>query len=314
MRLGTNGGNAPRPESVYGGMRTGALAAAVVWGVAASACTVTLDSQSEILREEKQFKVSGTPTLRVTTFDGSIEIQGWDKPHVVIEIEKRGADKQALEDLQVTTTQNGDTIELEVKRPRAESFRGIGLHRTAAARLIVSVPRHANINARSGDGSIKIERVSGKLELRTSDGSIRATNVSGEMSFDTNDGSVAVENAEGRLAVDTGDGSVNVTGKLTAVKLHTGDGSVVYRAEPGSAMADDWDITTGDGTVSVYLPAGFGAELDAHTGDGAIRSEIAGIESRPREGARRTLTGRIGDGGRLLRIRTGDGTIRLGTN
>ena len=33
-------------------------------------------------------------------------------------------------------------------------------------------------------------------------------------------------------------------------------------------MADDWDITTGDGSVSLYLPSDFGAELDAHTGDG----------------------------------------------
>ena len=34
-------------------------------------------------------------------------------------------------------------------------------------------------------------------------------------------------------------------------------------------MADDWDITTGDGSVSLYLPSDFGAELDAHTGDGS---------------------------------------------
>lgn len=282
--------------------------------MAASACTVTVDSHSEILREEKQFKVSGTPTVRLTTFDGSIEIQGWDKPHVVVEIEKRGGSRQALDDLEVKAHQNGDVIELEVKRPRSESFRGIGLHRAAYARLVVSVPHKANIDARSGDGSIKVDRVSGKIELRTSDGSIRASEIAGELSLDTNDGSVTVENAEGKLVVDTGDGSVNVTGKLAAVRLHTGDGSVVYRADPGSAMADNWEITTGDGTVSIYLPPGFGAELDAHTGDGAIRSEIDGLDSPARDSARRTLKGRIGDGGKLLRIRTGDGSIRLRTN
>ena len=282
--------------------------------MAASACTVTVDSHSEIVREEKQFKVSGTPTVRLTTFDGSIEIQGWDKAHVAVEIEKRGASRKALDDLEVKTAQNGDLIELEVKRPRAESFQGIGLHRSATARLIVSVPRQANIHARSGDGSIRVERVTGKLELRTGDGSIRATNVAGELSLDTNDGSVTVEHAEGTLFVDTGDGSVNVTGKLAAVKLHTGDGSVAYRADPGSAMADNWEITTGDGTVSVYLPPGFGAEVDAHTGDGAIRSEIDGLDAPSRESARRSLKGRIGEGGKLLRIRTGDGSIRLRTN
>jgi DUF4097 and DUF4098 domain-containing protein YvlB len=281
--------------------------------LSAAGCTVTVDSHSEILREEKQFKVTGMPDVRLTTFDGGIEIQGWDKPHVSVEIEKRGPSRQALEQLEVVSSQNGNLIELEVKRPRSESFSGIGLHQTAYAKLIVSVPLNSHIRARSGDGSIRIERVNGRIELRTSDGSIRASEVTGELSFDTSDGSVTVDRAQGRLAVDTGDGSVSVTGRLASVKLHTGDGSVVYRAESGAAMADNWDITTGDGTVSVYLPPGFSAELDAHTGDGSIRSEIDGLSS-PSGEARRTLKGTIGGGGRLLRIRTGDGAIRLRTN
>jgi DUF4097 and DUF4098 domain-containing protein YvlB len=295
-------------------MRLAVCGAVVTWGVIASACTVTVDSHSEVLREEKVFKVTGTPSLKLTTFDGAIEIQGWEKPHVVVEIEKRGGSREALDALEVVSQQSGDTIELEVKRPRTESFRGIGLHQSAYARLIVSVPRDANINARSGDGSIKIERVNGKLELRTADGSIRASEVSGELSLDTSDGSVAVDRAEGKLFVDTSDGSVDVAGKFASVKLHTGDGSVVYRAEPGSAMADNWEITTGDGTVSVYLPQEFGAELDAHTGDGSIRSEVDGLPARPHDGSRRSLKGKIGTGGKLLRIRTGDGSIRLRTN
>jgi DUF4097 and DUF4098 domain-containing protein YvlB len=276
-------------------------------------CTVTVDSHSEILREEKQFKVAGTPDVRLTTFDGSIEIQGWDKSHVAIEIEKRGPTRESLDQLEIVSGQNGNVIELEVKKPRSESFQGIGLRQTAYAKLIVSVPRNAHVRARSGDGSIRIERVNGRLELRTGDGSIRAADVTGDLSFDTSDGSVSVERAEGRLSVDTGDGSVSVSGKLAAVKLHTSDGSVVYRADAGAAMTDNWDITTGDGTVSVYLPPGFSADLDAHTGDGSIRSEIDGLDSPPRD-ARRTLKGKIGDGGRTLRIRTGDGSIRLRTN
>jgi len=55
----------------------------------------------------------------------------------------------------------------------------------ASAKLIVSVPRHADIRAKSGDGSIRLERVTGNLELRTGDGSIRATEISGEISLST---------------------------------------------------------------------------------------------------------------------------------
>jgi DUF4097 and DUF4098 domain-containing protein YvlB len=292
----------------------GSLVAAATLG---SACVVSVDSQGQIVREEKRFTVAGTPDLRLITFDGAIEIQSWDKRDVVIEIEKRGATREAVDALEVKSSQQGNRIELEVKKPRAESFSGFGFHHSASARLIVSVPHDVNIIARSGDGGIRIERINGRLELRTGDGSIRASDVSGELILNTGDGSITVEGARGRMELDTGDGGVNVTGRLTAVKLHTGDGSIVYRAEPGSEMSDDWDITTGDGGVTLYLPNGFGADLDAHTGDGAIRSDLdvadgSDVErERDRERSKRTLKGRLGTGGKQIRIRTGDGTIRL---
>ena len=74
---------------------------------------------------------------------------------------------------------------------------------------------------------------------------------------------------------------MNVTGKLTGVRLHTGDGSIVYRAQPGTAMAEDWEITTGDGGVSLYLPSDFSAELDAHTGDGRSATISASSPAGP---------------------------------
>ena len=285
-------------------------------------CVVAVDSHSEIVREEQRFTVDGTADLRVATFDGSIQIQAWDKPDILIEIEKRGPSKDAVAALQVIVEQKGNVIDLEVKRPKNESFSGIGIgiQHTAYARLVVSVPRTTNVRARSGDGSIRIERVNGRIELRTGDGTIRASDVSGDLNFDTGDGSVVVDGAEGQLVVDTGDGSVNVSGKLGGVKLHTGDGSVIYRAQPGSSMTNPWDITTGDGSVTLYLPRDFGADVDAHTGDGRIVNDLGDPLERPdrekerAERDRRTLRGQIGTGGQLLRVRTGDGAIRLKLN
>ena len=294
-------------------MKSSPSAAAVLLGVMSAGCTVAVDSHSEIVREEKRFTVNGVADLRLTTFDGSIRIEAWDKPDILIEIEKRGPSTATLKDLEVVTDRNGDRIELEVKRPRSESYKGLTFHRTPSASLVAWVPRDTNITGRSGDGSIRIERVNGRIELRTADGSITASHVSGELRLDTSDGAIRVADARGRLQVETGDGSVDVGGKLTSVRLHTGDGSIVYRAEQGSAMSDNWDITTGDGSVSVYLPQDFAAELDAHTGDGSIRTDLAGLDSSTRANSRRSLRARIGNGGRVLRIRTGDGAIRLRT-
>lgn len=299
-----------------------AIPAAVLLGIVSTGCTVTVDSHSEIFRDEKRFPVAGIADVRVATFDGAIQIQSWDKPEVLIEIEKRGPSKSAVDGLEVLSTRNGQVIELEVKRPRTESFSGIGIHRTAYASLRIFVPRTTNIRARSGDGSITIEAIEGTLELKTEDGRIRATDVGGTMTFDTGDGSITVDGATGRLSVDTGDGSVNVRGSLNAVKLHTGDGSVTYRAEPGSTMTDPWEITTGDGTVALFLPRNFDADIDAHTGDGRITDDLSidrpvertDGDDRDDRRSRRTLRGTLGAGGKLLRVRTGDGSIRLKQN
>ena len=73
---------------------------------------------------------------------------------MLIEVEKRGPSKTAVDGVEVIATHKGDVIELEVKRPRSESFSGIGMHRTAYARLSVWVPKSTNVRARSGDGAI----------------------------------------------------------------------------------------------------------------------------------------------------------------
>jgi DUF4097 and DUF4098 domain-containing protein YvlB len=271
---------------------------------------VSVDSQAQILRDEKRFEVTGTPEVRVTTFDGSIQIQSWNRPLVVVEIEKRGATREAVEALQVTADQDGNKIEVEVKKPRSETLTAFALRRSASAKLIVSVPEHTNVYAHSGDGSIAIEHVSGRVDLHTGDGSIRANEVSGELTMNTGDGSITVNGAEGALDVETGDGSVQAAGTLNIVKLHSGDGSIVFRAQPGTRMGGDWDISTGDGSVTVSLPENFDGDLDVHTSDGTIRNDFK-LSAPAGENSRRTLKGRLGDGGRQLKIRTGDGSIRL---
>jgi len=284
---------------------------------------VVVDSQGHITREEKRFTVSGTPELKLVTFDGAIEIRAGDGKNVVVEIEKRGPTKESTEELKVESKQDGDRIEVEVKKPAHEVvFFGVG-RMSPTAKLIVTMPRDGNVTARSGDGSIRIEHVHGRLELKTGDGSIRATDIAGQLTLSTGDGSVTLDDVGGDLDVDTGDGSVSVAGKLTTVKLHTGDGSITFRAAAGTFMKDDWSMTTGDGGIALYLPSDFGAELDAHTGDGSIRNELdlkaeAEADDRDRDRDhdrdRRTLKGKLGSGGKLLRIRTGDGSIRLKTS
>jgi DUF4097 and DUF4098 domain-containing protein YvlB len=285
------------------------VAAVLASTVLAGGCVV-VDSQGHIAREEKKFTVTGTPDVHLTTFDGSIEIRSGSGRDVVIEIEKRGPTQEEVDKLQVEAKQDGNRIDVEVKRPAHESVFGIGIHVTPTARLIVTMPGSGNVAARSGDGSIRIDRIKGTLDLRTGDGSIRANSIGGDVTLQTGDGSVALDGITGALDLQTSDGSVTINGTPDVAKVHTGDGSITFRADSGVAMKDDWSFTTGDGSVSLYLPNDFSAQLDASTGDGSVHSELS-VSGTRGEHERRSLQGQIGQGGKLLKIRTGDGTIRL---
>jgi DUF4097 and DUF4098 domain-containing protein YvlB len=262
-------------------------------------------------RDEKHFTVSGKPDVTFTTFDGSIEIRPWDKAEVQVVVEKRGRDKQDVDLIEVKATQDGNRVEVTVTEPKNRGGFNFEFNNHRSAKLFVSLPASSDVSARSGDGSIDIEKVHGKVQLRSGDGSINGRMLAGAVDAHTGDGSIKLADVKGDLAVDTGDGSIALGGQLTSVHARSGDGSVTIEAEAGSAAEGDWDIVTGDGSVTLAVPDGFGAELDAHTGDGRIRMEDITLSNVSGALGRNTVKGRLGGGGRSVRVRTGDGSITL---
>lgn len=277
------------------------------------ACVVSVDAGRYSTHEEKHWTVTGTPDVTMITFDGSITVRSWDKPEVRIEIEKQAPDKALADAIDIKVEQSGNTISVEAKKPAAaQSF--FGLKVSPSAKLVATVPRQCNIVARSGDGAISIERIQGRLELDSGDGSLIGQDLNGTLRAHTGDGTLRFEDVEGSVDIDTGDGSGMVTGKLSAVKLRTGDGSITVRAEEGSAMIDDWEIRSGDGSVRLEVPDDFAASLDASTGDGRVFVEGFGEPASAGghdEDSRGSLRRPLGAGGKLLRLRTGSGGISV---
>ena len=295
------------PAEIRLSLLTGA--AAVLAGAAACVQIDGADLSRYVEREEKQFAVTGKPDVSLSTFDGAIEIRPWDRSEVQVVVEKRAWDKESAATIKVEALQDNNRIVVDVKIPRGDDW-GIHFDRRSA-KLIVSMPAASNVVAKSGDGSIDIEGISGKVELRSGDGSIRGRRLDGDVLAHSGDGSIRLTDVKGALSVDTGDGSITAEGTFTAVRARSGDGSVRIAAESGSASTGDWDISTGDGSVTLALPDGFGAEIDAHTGDGRVHVQDLTVENVTGEIGKRTLRGRLGAGGGTVRVRTGDGSITL---
>jgi len=260
-------------------------------GSAAAGCVdISAGNAQYVDTIEKRFSVSGVPTVKLGTFDGSVEVSTWDRPEVVVTIERRAASRDEAERMLITAEQTGDTVAVDVKEERNGGFHiNFGSH---GARLIVNVPARATINAATGDGRVIVRDVEGDLSARTGDGSIR------------------LEHVNGIVDARSGDGSITIDGQIRGLHARSGDGRVRVQASATTTTAD-WSLATGDGSVVLEVPDGFGAELDATTGDGRVEVEDLAFERTTGESSRRIARGRLGNGGPKITIRSGDGSITV---
>jgi hypothetical protein len=260
--------------------------------MAVAGCVDISAGESHMIeRVEKRYTVTGTPQVKVGTFDGRVTVSTWDRPEVLVTIEKYAMDQASADRMEVVATQDGDRIDVQVRQERLSGLNfNFGPH---GARLIVSLPARSVLDAASGDGRIEVRDLEGDLTVRTGDGAIR------------------LENVTGSVNARSGDGSVSVDGAPRSLHVRSGDGRVAVRAAPGTKAESEWDISTGDGSVVLEVPEGFGAELDASTGDGRVTVRDVPYSGASGSREHRASRGRIGDGGPTIRIRSGDGSIAV---
>ena len=229
-------------------------------------------------QETKSFAVSGTPRVTVNTFDGSIVVHGWDKPEVKYVATTRGDDEGDLKQISINTEQQGSSISIVAT---AENESG-------TASMEVYVPRQSSVHVTSDDGSLTLNGVSGDLILRTGDGSVNVTNAGGQLQVNTGDGSIHVMQFNGQVDARTGDGSISLDGSFNSVSARTGDGSISLAVPTGSNF-----------TVETNA-----ASAESITNEGLTMTEDVAPSQRVRRW-------KIGNGGQVFVLKTGDGRIIL---
>lgn len=290
------GGSLPRNGILRKLARIGCMVGALGLWSAASA------RADEVL---KTFQVSGHAKVRVETDDGAVRVTTGDIKQVEIRVVYSGY--KLDRDLRVSTTQNGDSVEVTAKTSGSWGFHWGGNH--ASLRVEVHMPKDADLYAHTGDGSVAADSINGNMDVSTGDGSIRVQGAKGNLRFHTGDGSIEARGLDGTVDATSGDGHINLEGRFDGLTIKTGDGSVTARAGAGSKVATGWTIHTGDGSVDLEIPGDLQANLDASTHDGHISLGLPVLV----EGTLGTskVQGKMNGGGQTLSIRTGDGSIHL---
>ncbi len=271
----------------------------------------------------KSYTISGRPQVRVDTNDGSVRIATGDSKQVEFRVIYEGYELN--KNLHIDSRQDGDSVQLNARVTGHWGFSWGRGHR--GPRIEVRMPKDADLQIDTGDGSVETQPISGRVKIHTGDGSVRVQAVEGNVDIDTGDGSITVEgakgdirlhtgdghiearNLDGRLDANSGDGHIKIDGRLDALNVKTGDGSIDARVEPGSKMTGGWSIHTGDGSVDMVLPADLQANIDASTNDGHISLGIPVTVEGTFSNSQ--IHGKMNGGGQSLTIHTGDGSIRL---
>ena len=253
--------------------------------VAVVAIAIALPASAE--EWSKTYKISGRPELRVETSDANIRVETWDQKTIEANVVSTRY-KIGEGGLQIEEHQNGDMVEINVRYPHHGMTFDIGNHRVD---INIHLPRE------------------GKVDLHTGDGKIDIADFKGEMYLRSGDGSQTIRAVDGRLRASTGDGHITADGRFDELELKTGDGQVDARAGGGSTLGGEWRLETGDGNVTLELPGDLAADVSLRTGDGHIDLDMPiTTEGSIREGE---VHGKLNGGGNLLKIHTGDGSIRL---
>jgi hypothetical protein len=253
----------------------------------------------------KSYSVSGRARVHVDSNDGSVRVTTGDSKQVEFRVIYTGytLDKN----LSINSRQEGDQVELSARLRNSMNWGWGGGHRTL--RIEVHMPRNADLNVDTGDGSVEAEAINGSLDVHTGDGHIRVQGAKGDIRLRTGDGSIEGHDLDGKLEATTGDGHVTLDGRFDGLNIKTGDGSINARANPGSKLENSWNVRTGDGSVDMSLPGDLQANIEASTNDGRISLGIPVTV----EGSFSTsqIHGKMNGGGQPLTIHTGDGSIHL---
>ena len=228
-------------------------------------------------QETKSFQVSGSPRVSINTFDGEVIVRGWDKSEVQYKATSRAENEEALKQLDIITEQHGQMVSISARNEH---------QRHASVAFEVFVPRQTTVHVSSGDGSVSLDGVSGEITLRSGDGAIAVSNSGGMLHVNTGDGTIQISKFDGHVDARTGDGAIALDGIFKALSARTGDGEISLTVPAGSSF-----------TIETNLP-------DEISNEGFTVSED--ITRSPR-----LKRWKIGNGGQIFVLRTGDGKILL---
>lgn len=237
---------------------------------------------------KKTFDANSDVEIVLRNKNGSVVVSSWDKPQVLVIAEKvvkahhEEKAQKIMEQVEIIFNASPERIEIESDYPPSNrshnSFWGLFFDEANAQISIsyqLTVPKDANLELKTTNGSITIENTSGNINARSTNGSVKLLDVHGMIRARTTNGRIQAEVLE-------------------------------------FTREDEIYFKTTNGSIKLDLPTNIQADVRANTTNGSISTdfplEVSGKFNR------KNLRGTINGGGGRIDLTTTNGSIKINEN
>ncbi|HXG83300.1 MAG TPA: DUF4097 family beta strand repeat-containing protein [Pyrinomonadaceae bacterium] len=171
------------------------------------------------------FVVKGIPKVTIEAEGCSVVVRGWDKSEVAYSIVKI-TESNNDSTLNISATNNVSDVSIKVTNVDNTADRGNFYGESNRVRVEIFVPKKSDLKI-DGDGEIRLEGVTGAIDLQGADETINVRDAGGKLSVGTADGTVRVIGFRGAFDGKTADGAMNLEGDFTSFNALAADGTII---------------------------------------------------------------------------------------
>jgi hypothetical protein len=271
------------------------------------------------------YEMQPTGRINAESFNGAIEISGWDQNKVEITGTKYASTEALRDAVKIDVHNTPEMVEIRAVKPSSMRMGNMG------ARFTIHVPRKAMLDRiTTSNGTVKVRDVESAAHLKSSNGSINVTNVSGDVDAHTSNGSVEADTIRGSATLKTSNGRIRAEGVSGALEAETSNSSITARLDTGpaattklvssngsieltmgSAPKGDIRVETRNNSIKLHLPADTAAHVVADTSNGSISSDFSVASKGDGDERKKHMDGVIGAGGPTIELSTSNGSIHI---
>lgn len=240
---------------------------------------------------------SGKLTVQAT---GDVASAGYISENLIVRrTDEQGTGRIEISGSDGTEISNRVNLEATLTLPR-----GITVNATTAGGHITANNFDGTQQFETSGGHINLTSISGNTTAHSRGGHIVGNRLSGTFRLQTEGGHIRVSRLDGELEARTGGGHIQLESLTGSVDAETSGGNIDAQVDSAGGPLS---LVTSAGNITLLLPSGLGAELQAR-GTQVHLAEGFGFEGSKTAG---NITGSLNGGGIPITLRCGYGNVTI---